>query len=169
MIRYSIEAVYIAPPVPSGVTPKRASIMPEMSDRLRDPNASIGDLQRLITIEMAHLVEAMRKCEEMGAPISELKFCGEQIRVLRQLFRTFVEFHTAAKREVLNIRGRKFQIAFYQIHKCLRAALEESSRSPDNDLLNQTILRNFRDEVAAHEEDIQRAVDEIDSSADRSF
>lgn len=157
----SIEAVRIDPLPPSGDSAKRASLLPEIADRLEDSNISLDEITRLIAIEIVHIIEAMQSCEENGTPKSQLKSYLEQVKALRLLSRTFVESYAPAKRDVLNLAGPKFVFVFDKILECFKDALEESTGRPRDDASNQHIIRTFADLIRQRDTDIQREVNNI--------
>jgi hypothetical protein len=161
MNRSSIEAVHLVVPLPSGDSPNRTSLLPEIAGRLRDPNASVDEIVRPIAIEIVHIIEAMQTCEEIGTPKSQLKSYLEQVKALRLLSRTFVESYAPAKRDVLNLGGPKFLFVFEKILECFKDALEESTGRPRTDASNQHIMKTFADRIRQRQADIQREVNNI--------
>src|SRR6266478_190522 len=79
MNRISIKAVRDAPVLPETDSPKRASLLPEILDRLKDPNVAVSQIIHLIAIEIAGIADAMRKNEEATNPRSESKSPVEQV------------------------------------------------------------------------------------------
>jgi|SRR5579864_5902862 len=118
MNRISIKKVYDDPVAPDAGSPKRASLLPTILDRLQDPNASAGQINRLISIEIASVIDGMQRNEEIGTARSTSKSPLEQIKALRLLSRTLVESHVPDSHDVLNIRGPKFLYVFTKIHGC---------------------------------------------------
>jgi hypothetical protein len=163
MIRTSIEGFQINPPPPIDDIPKRPSVMQEVEDLLKDPKAPLADVVRLITIEIAHLVAAMRTCSERRAPFSQVKSNMSQIRALQLISRTVVKNYARSGLDELNMDGPKFQFVFSEIVDCFTDALKNATKKPKEDYFNQIIMKEFRDLIAVREPDIRRKVAKIDS------
>jgi hypothetical protein len=88
MNRISIKAVHDAPVLPDTGSPKRASLLPKILDRLEDPNVAVVEIIRLIAIEIAGIAEGMQRNEEIGTPRSQTKSPVERVKVLRLLSRS---------------------------------------------------------------------------------
>jgi hypothetical protein len=164
MNRISIKKVYDDPVPPDAGSPKRASVLPKILDRLEDAEASPFEIIRLISVEIAGIVDAMQRNDEIGTPKSASKSALEQVKALRLLSRTLVESYVPDSRDVLNIRGPKFQYVFFRIHGCLREALEHATKKPLGEFVNAMILREFKDRVVMNEQDMQREIDKPDFS-----
>jgi hypothetical protein len=164
MSRISIKKVHEATAPPYAGSPKRASVLPKILDRLQDPDASAAEINRLITIEIADIIDGMQRNEEIGTPRSTSKSPLEQIKALRLLSRTLVESYVPDSRDVLNIRGPKFLYALTRIYGCLREALEHVTQKSSNEPLNAMILTEFRDRLSMSEQALQREIDKPDFS-----
>lgn len=73
MIRASIVAFRINPPSSFEDIPQPPSVSQELERLLKDPQAPIAELTRLITIEMTYLNIAIRTCIDHGAPKSRIE------------------------------------------------------------------------------------------------
>jgi hypothetical protein len=158
MNRISIKAVRDAPVLPEKDSPKRASLLPEILDRLKDPNVAVSQIIHLIAIEIAGIADAMRKNEEATNPRSESKSPVEQVKVLRLLSRTLVESYVPDTRDVLDMDGPKFAFVFSKILDCFKDALVHATKKPIGDFLNQIIIKEFADLIKERQQDIQREI-----------
>lgn len=164
MIRTSIEAFQINPIPPIDDTLRRPSVMLEISDLLKNPEAPVAEVLRLITIEITYLAIAMRTCTERGGPWSEMKSNMGQLKGLQQLSRHLVEKYARAKRDDLNMDGPKFQFVYREIKNCFREALKEAARNmPEKDIHIQTTMKIFDDLIASRSQDIRSKVAKIKS------
>jgi hypothetical protein len=161
MIRTSIMAFEINPPSPNDDTLSRPSVLPQIFDLLKDPEAPIEEVLRLITIEIAHIAAAMRTCTERRAPLSQMKSNMNQIRALQLLSGTVVKTHPQSRSDELNMDGPKFEFVSSQILACFTDALTNVTKKPKEDFFNQTILKEFRDLLAVREPEIRRKLPKI--------
>lgn len=166
MNRIAIKKAHDAPVPPDPGSPKRASVLPTILVRLEDPSASVGELNRLIAIEIAGIADAMQKDEEIGAPKSASKSALEQIKALRLLSRTLAESYVPDSRDVLDLHGPKFLFVLSKISGCLDDALIKATGKPLNDLLNQLIRREFNDLIRVRAQEIKHAIDDPKFSFD---
>ena len=65
MNRISIKAVHDAPVLSDTGGPKRASLLPEILDRLKDPDVAVSQIIHLIAIEIAGIADAMGKTKKL--------------------------------------------------------------------------------------------------------
>lgn len=161
MIRTSIMAFEINPPSPNDDTLSRPSVLPEIFDLMQDPEVPIGEVLRLITIEIAHIAAAMRTCTERRAPLSQMKSNMSQIKALQLLSGTVVRTHAQSRSDELNMDGPKFKFVSSQIVDCFRDALTNVTRKPKEGFFNRTILTEFRDLLAVREPEIRRKLPKI--------
>lgn len=164
MIRTSIEAFQINPPPPIDDTLRRASVMQEIEDLLKDPEAPVAEVLHLITIEIANLVVAIRTCTERRAPFSHLKSNMAQIKALQLLSSTAIKKYASSRRSGLNLDGTQFQFVCREIENCFRDALKEASRNmSEKDLHIQTTMNIFHLHLANRSQDIRRKLAKIKS------
>jgi hypothetical protein len=164
MNRISVKKVHDAPGPPDSGSPKRASVLPKILDRLEDPDASPFEINRLIAIEIASVICAMQRNEEIGTPKSASKSALEQVKALRLLSRTLVESYVPDSRDVLNVAGPKFQFVLNKIRECFKEALNRTLKQPSDGMLRGMIQREFRDLLNASQQDIQREIAKPDFS-----
>jgi hypothetical protein len=164
MNRISITKVHDDSAPSDAGSSKRASVLPKILDRLEDPNASAAEIIRLITNEIAIIVEGMRRNEEIGTPRSTSTSPLEQVKALRLLSTSLVESHALDSRDILNLRGPKFQFVLIEIIECFKEALNLTMKQPSDDMVKGMIMREFRDLMAGREQDIQREINRPDFS-----
>ena len=157
MNRISIKKVHDGPVPPDPDTPKRASVLPKILDRLEDPDASPFEMIRLIAIEIASIVDGMQRNEEIGTPKSTSKSPLEQVKALRLLSRILLESYVPDSRDVLNLDGPKFQFVFDKIVGFLKEALNRTMKQPSDGMLKGMILKEFSDLIRMGDQDIRRA------------
>ena len=162
----SIKAIHDAPVLPDAGSPKRASLLPKILDRLEDPNAAVAEKIHLIAIEIAGIAQGMQRNEEIGTPGSQSKSPVEQVKVLRLLSRTLVESYVPDARDALDMNGPKFHFVFSKILDCFKDALMQATQKPLKDALNRSILKEFADLIRERQADIQREVDKPEFSYD---
>jgi hypothetical protein len=164
MNRISITKVHDASVPPDPGSPKHASVLPQILDRLEDPNAPPLEMIRLIAIEIASIVDGMQRNEEIGTPRSISKSPLEQVKALRLLSRTLLESNVPDSRDVLNIDGPKFRFVLDKICDCFTEALNRTMKQPSDGMVKGMIRREFRDLLAASEQDIRREIAKPDFS-----
>jgi len=165
MIRTSIEAFQIDPPPPIDDNLRRPSVMQDIIDLLNAPEAPVAEVLHLITIEIAHLVVAIRTCSERRAPIAQVKFNMSQIRALQLLSKTAIKKYARSELDDSHMDGPRFQVVYSEFVDCFRESLERATRrTPENDQMIQTTMKIFYDLFAGRKDDIRRKVGKVDSS-----
>src|SRR5271163_1189925 len=134
--------------------PNRESKLPEILDKIKDPNVSAAEVTRLIAVEMALITQDMRTCESDGAAVSKLKSYTEQIRALRAVAEAAKEADAWTEREVFDFDGPKFRFVFGEFLKEFKRAALTVLRDDTSTVNN--IMKHLRDNLAVREEELLR-------------
>jgi hypothetical protein len=146
--------------------PNCESKLPEILDKLlKDPNFSVAEVNRLIAVEMALIVQDMRTCESDGAAAFKRKNYMGQIGALRALAEAAKEADAWAKRaDVLNFDGPKFKFAFDKIVDYFKEAALKALKGDESTV--NSILSHWRDIMAVHDQELRRETEKFSSGTD---
>ena len=144
--------------------PNRESKLPEILDKLKDPNFSLAEVTRLIAAETTLIAQDIRTCESDGAAAFKRKNSMGQITALRALAETAKAADAWAKRDVLNFDGPKFKFALGKIAGYFKEAALKALRG-DKSTVN-SIMRHWGDILAVHELELRRETEKIGYGTD---
>jgi hypothetical protein len=143
--------------------PSRVSRLAEIREKLADTNAPADEILRLIHEELVLVIQQMGECAEHGhdkSAVARLKSCAGQVTALRALQKLVVTAEAHSNRDVLNFDGPKFAFVFDRLLDLFRQAVDEAL-GKGQDSLSQSIMKSFRDLIAANEHDIRRDTEKI--------
>ena len=133
--------------------------MIEIFDMIQDPEKPVSEINRIIAGEIAVCTGSISTLEQANG--YKLKFLTENVKALRELSKTLSESEVLSKKDVLNFDGPKFHFVFQEIIGIFRKAAKESGLAEDQ--IN-SLLRNFRDQMAQKEPDLRKQTEKVDSS-----
>jgi hypothetical protein len=139
--------------------PNRESKLPEILDIIKDPNFSVSEITRLITVEMTLIAQDMRTYESDRAAGFKLKNCTGQIKALRAVAEAAKEADAWAKREDLDFDGPKFNFVYGEFIKDVKKAAQAVLK--DDQTTVQSIMKHLRDILAVHEPELRRKTEKI--------
>jgi hypothetical protein len=144
----------------SGQNPRvavRESRMPEILEALKAPKFSASKLTRLITEEIALLVNEMSACDEHDPNSTvRIRSCCAQIESLQVLEKRFQI--SEQNSDGLNFDGPEFAWAFKEILYALRLALDDANDPTKNGLLGGSVMAHFREVLKRREDHIRKQV-----------
>ncbi|HYL61644.1 MAG TPA: hypothetical protein VE077_03405 [Candidatus Methylomirabilis sp.] len=91
------------------------SKLPEIVDKLKDPNCSVDEIVRLIAVQMTLVAQEMRTSGGDGATAFKKKNLMGQLRALCALDKTVKENFALVHREVVDLEGPVFQFVLGEI------------------------------------------------------
>ena len=144
--------------------PNRESKLPEILDKIKDPNVSVAAVIRLIAVEMTVITQDMQTCESEATAVFKLKSCMAQIRALRAVAEAAQDADAWTKRDVLDFDGPKFKFVFGEITKEFKKAALAVLR--DDISTVKSIILQFRDNIAMREEELRRETEKISYGMD---
>jgi hypothetical protein len=126
---------------------------------IKDPDASLGEIKRLISAEIAEVLKQMLR---YGTPEGSLnatfqvKVLEAQVKSLRELGKELMEADILGRKDFLNLDGQKFAYVAQEWND----GFWEAMRSIDLDESTcNSIMRHFRDLMIKREPEIRRNVD----------
>jgi hypothetical protein len=146
---------------PSG----RESRIPNILERLKDPNFSAHEVTRLVTEEIALLVQEMREDAYDSTLAFKLKSCSTQIKALRALEKVLEK--SERNRDVLNFDGRQFVFAVGRIVDVFMEATQ-TALGKNYESCSGSIWKHLRDEIGMKEEEIRRETAKIQANDPRA-
>src|SRR4051812_27400333 len=94
----------------SGLTKvKRESKLSEIVRKVEDPNVPVAEVSRLITIEIASVLNEQASNFEDPTSQFKQKAYNDMVKSLRELGKQLSETDVLSKKDVLNWEGPKFQ------------------------------------------------------------
>jgi hypothetical protein len=132
--------------------------MRRISGLVRDPEAPVGDISRLIALEIAGIIERMDVDDplEHHRPMRDL---NDQVKALRELQRTLTESDLLSRKDVLNLDGPKFAFVFKAMVEFFRRAMRDAGVE---DALQQSVMLQFADLVKTNDEHLRRDMNKIE-------
>jgi hypothetical protein len=140
---------------------RRHTNLPDLKEKLNDPNFPVHELSRLISLEIISLSQEMSECENDPALQFKMKSFDLQIKALRELAKSINETDMLSKRDVLNFDGEKFKFVFLEIGGAFKRALKDAGI---DDSLSANIMKNFADIMRMKELELRRETLKIESS-----
>jgi len=141
----------------------RATKLDQIIDKLNDPDFNVGEIQRDISFEIAAIIREGKAGEKDRAPAEQVRMWREiwrLIKALRQLGQQTREASLARKRgDTLDLHGPKFQFVLREIYRFFDTAMKDVKIDGHQ---RQNTMRHLQDIVATHEEDLIRALKQID-------
>jgi len=135
--------------------PSRESLLPEITEKLKDPNYSISEINRLVCGEFALLAQEMTIYGRHNSTASMSRSWRGQLTYLTGLQKSLQNTQAMSRKEVLNFDGPKFKFFFGRVTKLFREAAEQAL-GKDSDTSVQSIMRHFRDLVGVNDENLRR-------------
>ena len=124
--------------------------------KLENPNYQAWELMRLVTAEIARVVQEMR---QLGFTVEEvyiIRWLGVIIKGLRELRHSIMDTESLRKRaDVINIDGEPAQHVVGTLVKWFREALEEAGL---NEAECNNVMRHYRDLAVLNEDQLRREV-----------
>lgn len=140
--------------------PRRESRLPEIQEKIADPNSPAAEIMRLIHQELALVIGEMRHYEHDKSAAPKLRNCAVQVTALCALQKLVERADARSKKDLLNFDGPKFQYVFGELVDLFKKAAEQAlGRGSEPSV--QSIMRHFRDLVAMHEQDLRRGTEKI--------
>jgi hypothetical protein len=142
---------------------KRESKLGEIVDKISDSSCPPVDISRLISLEIALVLNEQTNAMNSNDPIQDKKIKHFEVMVksLRQLGQQLNDTEVFSKKDVLNFDGRKFQWVVQEIIKLFKNSIIDSGC---DEVLANSVLKNFRDLFTSKEQEFRQGVDKIDSS-----
>jgi hypothetical protein len=140
---------------------RRPTNLPELKEKLNDPNFPVHELSRLISLELVSLSQEMSECENDPSLQFKMKSYDLQIKGLRELAKSITETDLLSKRDTLSFDGAKFQYVFLEIVGLFKKSLKDAGV---NESLSTNIMKQFADLMRMKEPDLRRETQKIESS-----
>jgi hypothetical protein len=137
---------------------RRISNLPELKQKLEDPNFPVHELSRLISLELVSLAQEMADIENDPSMQFKMKGYDLQVKNLRELAKSITETDVLSKRDVLQFDGPKFQYVFKEIIAMFKKSLKDAGV---NESLTVNILKHFGDIMRMKESDLRRETEKI--------
>jgi len=149
--------------------PERLSMLPQILEKIHDPNFPLAEVNRLIAIEIAFIAQEMARLrgEVKHGNHSETflqKSYEQNIKALAQLEKSLTSTDILSHRDILNMDGPKFTWLFAEIVNSFKKASQDAL-GRDNETMVQSIMKHWRDELAMRESDWRTGVEKINSKA----
>lgn len=132
--------------------------MIDIFDMIEDPNKPVSEINRIIAGEIAICTGTISTLQQANG--YKLKFLTENVKALRELSKTLSESEVLSKKDSLNFDGPKFQFVFQELIGIFRKAAKDTGLTEDQ---TNSLLRNFRDQMAQKEPELRKQTDKIDS------
>lgn len=126
---------------------------------IEDPDKPVSEINRIIAGEIAVCTGTISTLEQASG--YKLKFLTENVKALRELSKTLSESEVLSKKDTLNFDGPKFQFVFQELIGTFRKAAKDTGFTEDQ--IN-SLLRNFRDQMAQREPELRKQTDKVDST-----
>ena len=125
--------------------------------KLENPNYQAFELMRLVTLEIATVVQEMR---QLGFTVEEVYIIhclAQMIKALRELRHSIMDTESLRKRaDVINFEGEAVQHLVGKLVVWFREALKEAGL---NEAVCNDVMRHYRDLVVLNEEQLRREVE----------
>ena len=125
--------------------------------KLENPNFQAFELMRLVTLEIATVVQEMR---QLGFTVEEvyiIRWLGTIIKALRELRHSIMDTESLRKRaDVINIDGEAAQHLVGTLEVWFREALKEAGL---NEAECNNVMRHYRDLAVLNEDQLRREVE----------
>ncbi len=146
---------------------ERISMLPQILEKIHDPNFPLAEVNRLIAIEIAFIAQEMSRLrgEVKHGNHSETflqKSYEANIKALAQLEKSLTSTDILSHRDILNFDGPKFQWLFAEIVASMKKACQDAL-GRDGESVVQSIMKHWRDELAMREADWRTGVEKISS------
>jgi hypothetical protein len=146
---------------------ERLSMLPQILEKIHDPNFPLAEVNRLIAIEIAFIAQEMARLrgEVKHGNHSETflqKSYEANIKALAQLEKSLTSTDILAHRDILNMDGPKFQWLFGQVVDSFKKACQDAL-GRDGETMVQSIMKHWRDELAMRESDWRSGVEKINA------
>jgi hypothetical protein len=127
----------------------------EILEKLNDPNCSVGEVSRLITVELGKVArDSVRGSSDVQEAWKQ-KGYETQVKVLTALAKQLNDTEILSKKDQLNFDGPKFRWVLHEITKIFKQTLEECNF--DKAMVNNIILQ-FGDKMAEREQWFRKEV-----------
>lgn len=133
--------------------------MLDIINMIEDPEKPVSEINRIIAGEIAICTGSISTLEQANG--YKLKFLTENVKALRELSKTLSESEVLSKKDVLNFDGPKFHFVFQELLGYFRKAAKDTGMTEDQ--IN-SLLRNFRDQMAQKEPELRKQTEKVDSS-----
>jgi hypothetical protein len=122
--------------------------------RLESPNYQAWELMRLVTLEIATVVQEMR---QLGFTVEEvyiLRCLGEIIKALRELRHSIMDTELLRKRaDVINFEGEAIKHVINTLLDWFKEALKEAGLDEEE---RNIVMRNYRDLANLNQDQLRR-------------
>ncbi len=139
---------------------RRLTVLPELKEKLEDPNFPVHELSRLIALEIISISQQMAECENDPSLQFKMKGYNDQIKGLRELAKSIQETDILSRKDILNFDGPKFKFVFTEIVGTFRKATREAGC---DESLQISIMKHFADAMRMKEPDLRRDTARIES------
>jgi len=133
----------------------RESKLPEIQKELASPDFVVERILRLIAEELVSMGIEMEHCQNQFFRAEQSKRWAAQTKSLQALATAVKEVDAFSKREQINFDGPKFNRVFDEILACYELAITNQLGGTSG-ALAQSLIREFRDLIGAHEENLRR-------------
>jgi len=144
---------------------ERMSMLPQILEKIHDPNFPLAEVNRLIAIEIAFIAQEMARLrgEVKHGNHSETflqKSYEANIKALAQLEKSLTSTDILSHRDILNFDGPKFVWLFGEVVNSFKKACQDAL-GRDNETMVQSIMKHWRDELSVRESDWRTGVEKI--------
>jgi hypothetical protein len=141
---------------------ERSSHLGKIREMIADESTPPSKIKRLIADEIAAINEQMIGYSDDVSLIDgmKVKVFETQVKSLRELGKEIMEADTLSHKDFLNIDGKKFKYVLGQIVECMKEAMRAVKL---DDTSMNSVLNQWRDIMAAKDDDIRREVEKLDS------
>ena len=142
---------------------ERASKLDEIIRQIKDPNAPLAPIKRLIAVEIATTGQMMVM---LGSDLDvnaldslKVKALESQVKALRELGKELMESDVLSEKDFLNFDGPKLQ---YVLEEYRQAATDTLKKIGIDEGTIQQFLRQWRDLMVEREPHIRRATAKVE-------
>jgi hypothetical protein len=141
---------------------ERNSKLSKIHELIQDETTPPAKIKRLIAEEINSICMQMIGYSDDVSLIDgmRMKALETQVKSLRELGKEIMDADTLSHKDFLNIDGKKFKFVLGQIVECMKEAMRAVKL---DETTANSVLSNWRDIMAAKDEDIRRDVEKLDS------